>query len=32
MKDWYKIDKIGEIDSPALVVYPERIQGNIDLA
>lgn len=32
MKDWYKIDNIGEIDSPALVVYPERIQGNIDLA
>ncbi|MDH6358121.1 D-TA family PLP-dependent enzyme [Parabacteroides sp. PF5-9] len=29
MKDWYQIDHIDEIDSPALVVYPERIRRNI---
>lgn len=32
MADWYKINNIEQIDSPALVVYPERIQENIDLA
>ena len=30
--DWYAIKNIGRIDSPALVVYPDRIKRNIDLA
>jgi D-serine deaminase-like pyridoxal phosphate-dependent protein len=29
MKDWYTIDNIDEIDTPALVVYPERAKENI---
>ena len=29
MKEWYEIDNIGELDSPALVVYSERVTGNI---
>jgi len=28
--DWYTIQNIEAIDSPALVVYPDRIQKNID--
>ena len=32
MNDWYKIDNVEQIDSPALVVYPERITANIELA
>lgn len=28
---WYEIDKVGEIDSPALLVYSERIKQNIQL-
>ncbi|MDR0429663.1 MAG: D-TA family PLP-dependent enzyme [Tannerellaceae bacterium] len=28
---WYKINNIEEIDSPALVIYPERIKENIKL-
>jgi D-serine deaminase-like pyridoxal phosphate-dependent protein len=30
--DWYKIDNIDQVDSPALVVYPERVKENIALA
>jgi D-serine deaminase-like pyridoxal phosphate-dependent protein len=30
--DWYLINNITEIDSPALVVYPDRIKANIALA
>ncbi len=30
-KDWYIIDNVEELDSPSLVVYPERIRYNIDL-
>lgn len=30
--DWYLIKNIDELDSPALVVYPERIKYNIRLA
>src|SRR5437764_4717326 len=26
---WYKIKNIDEIDTPALVVYPERVRENI---
>lgn len=29
---WYQISNIEQIDSPALVVYPERIRDNIELA
>src|SRR5438128_12350864 len=29
---WYHINNIEEIDSPALVIYPERVKYNIDLA
>ncbi len=32
MNDWYYIANINQIDSPALVVYPERIKQNIALA
>ena len=32
MKDnWYLIDNIDELDSPALVVYPQRVKENIEL-
>lgn len=27
---WYQINNIDQLDSPALVVYPERVQQNID--
>ena len=30
--DWFQIHNIEKIDSPALVVYPERIKSNIELA
>lgn len=29
MAEWYEIKNINEIDSPALVVYPERVKENI---
>jgi D-threonine aldolase len=28
-REWYTIDNIGELDSPAMVVYPERVRDNI---
>ena len=31
-KEWYKITNIDTIDSPALVVYPERVKANIRAA
>jgi D-serine deaminase-like pyridoxal phosphate-dependent protein len=27
--NWYKIENISKVDSPALVVYPERVKENI---
>jgi len=30
--EWYQIEHVEQIDSPALVVYPERITANIELA
>ena len=30
--NWYQIDNIDELDSPALVVYPERVKANISTA
>lgn len=32
MLEWYKVTNVEEIDSPALLVYPERVEKNIDLA
>ena len=31
MEEWYKISNIHEVDSPALVIYPERVKKNIEL-
>jgi D-serine deaminase-like pyridoxal phosphate-dependent protein len=28
--NWYQIKNIDELDSPALVIYPERVKANID--
>jgi D-serine deaminase-like pyridoxal phosphate-dependent protein len=30
--NWYNIDNVNELDSPALVVFPERVKYNIQLA
>lgn len=30
MLPWYQLNQIDQTDSPALVVYPERVQENID--
>ncbi len=30
--DWYTIDDIDQLDSPALVVYPDNVKYNIELA
>lgn len=30
--DWYRISNVDQLDTPALVVYPERIKENIRLA
>ncbi|GGG73357.1 threonine aldolase [Parapedobacter pyrenivorans] len=32
MGNWYKINNENEVDSPALLVYPDRVQCNIELA
>lgn len=32
MDDWYVIEDVDRIDSPALAFYPDRISGNIELA
>lgn len=32
MKDWYVIDDIDQLDSPQLVVYPDRVKYNITQA
>lgn len=32
MKSWYEIDHIEQMDSPSLVVFPERVIYNIDQA
>jgi len=29
MSDWYTIDNIDQLDTPALVVYPDRVKENI---
>lgn len=31
-ESWYEIKNINELDSPALVVFPERVEHNIQLA
>src|ERR1700743_886670 len=30
--DWYTIENIDQLDTPALVVFPERVRENIRLA
>lgn len=30
--NWYRIENIDELDSPALVVYPEKVKANIRMA
>src|SRR5882757_7058063 len=30
--EWYRIDTPDQLDSPALVVYPQRVKANIQLA
>jgi D-serine deaminase-like pyridoxal phosphate-dependent protein len=30
MNDWYHINTIAQVDSPALIVYPQRVKENID--
>ena len=32
MKEWFTINDTGSLDSPALVIYPERVKANIQLA
>ena len=32
MESWYKIENIDTIDSPALLVFPERVKKNIATA
>lgn len=32
MKNWFEISGIADLDSPALVVFPERVKHNIQLA
>jgi D-threonine aldolase len=32
MNNWYEIEDIDELDTPALVVFPERVKKNIDTA
>lgn len=29
-REWYRVDNIDEIDSPALIVFPERVRQNIE--
>lgn len=31
-KDWYRVNNVEDIDSPALVIYLERVKHNIELA
>jgi D-serine deaminase-like pyridoxal phosphate-dependent protein len=32
MKEWFTINDPGTLDSPAMVIYPERVKANIQLA
>jgi D-threonine aldolase len=32
MQDWYQIKNINEIDSPCLIIFPERVKQNINTA
>jgi D-threonine aldolase len=31
MKEWYEIENVSDLDSPALAVYPDRIKENINV-
>ncbi|GAC1551467.1 MAG: D-TA family PLP-dependent enzyme [Mucilaginibacter sp.] len=30
LKNWYQINNVGDLDTPALVVYPDRVKANIE--
>jgi D-serine deaminase-like pyridoxal phosphate-dependent protein len=30
-QEWYTINDVDQLDTPALVVYPDRVKYNIDL-
>lgn len=30
MKEWYQVDNIEQVDTPALLVFPERVKQNIE--
>ncbi|MEJ0030343.1 MAG: D-TA family PLP-dependent enzyme [Bacteroidota bacterium] len=32
MKDWYIVDNINDVDSPGLLIYPDRVKENIQIA
>ena len=32
MENWFQVKNIDELDSPALIVFPDRVKHNIDLA
>jgi D-threonine aldolase len=32
MRKWYELDSVDHIDTPALLVYPDRVKHNIDTA
>ncbi|MEI9918338.1 MAG: D-TA family PLP-dependent enzyme [Bacteroidota bacterium] len=32
MRDWYTVDNIKEVDSPGLLIYPDRVKENIRIA
>src|SRR5882757_7355967 len=32
MEDWYIIDNINEVDSPGLLIFPDRVKENIRIA
>ncbi|MDQ2657071.1 MAG: D-TA family PLP-dependent enzyme [Bacteroidota bacterium] len=31
MSEWYKIDNVDSLDTPALVIYPERVKANLEI-
>jgi D-serine deaminase-like pyridoxal phosphate-dependent protein len=32
MKNWYTVDNLNEVDSPGLLIYPDRVKENIRIA
>ena len=31
-ENWYEVDQVDQIDSPALLIFPERVKANIQTA